>query len=73
VKRNTARHQSTLTDTKRPEAIQDSLRVVRVAEDKKPKVTMFLLKYLERETIDTNLKAQISGAIKYIKEQTSKG
>ena len=47
-------------------------RIVRIAEDKRPKVTMFLLKNLEREIIDTNLKAQISDAIKYIKEQTSK-
>jgi hypothetical protein len=46
-------------------------RIVRIAEDKKPKVTMFLLLYLEREATDANLKAQISDAIKYIKEQTS--
>jgi hypothetical protein len=47
-------------------------RIVRLAEDRKPKVTMFLLTYLEREITDTNLKAQISDAINYIKEQTAK-
>src|SRR5205085_2315656 len=46
-------------------------RIVRLVEDRKPKVTMFLLKYLEREVTDTNLKAQISDAIKYIGEQTA--
>jgi hypothetical protein len=44
--------------------------IVRPAEDRKPKVTMFLLKYLEREISETNLKSQISGVIKYIEEQT---
>jgi hypothetical protein len=47
-------------------------RIVRLAEDRKPKVTMFLLKYLEREITGANLKAQISDAIQYIGEQTSK-
>jgi hypothetical protein len=47
-------------------------RIVRLAEDRKPKVTMFLLTYLEREITDVNLKAQISDAIKYIGEQTLK-
>jgi hypothetical protein len=47
-------------------------RIVRLAEDRKPKVTMFLLTYLEGEITDTNLKGQISDAIKYIKEQSSK-
>jgi hypothetical protein len=47
-------------------------RIVRLAEDRKPKITMFLLKYLEREITDRNLKAQIADAIKYIGEQTAK-
>ena len=45
-------------------------RIVRLVEDRKPKVTMFLLKYLESEVTDTKLKAQISSAIQYIGEQT---
>ena len=47
-------------------------RIVRLAEDREPKVTMFLLTYLEREITDANLKTQISDAIKYVREQTSK-
>src|SRR5215213_9861797 len=35
-------------------------RIIRLAEDRKPEVTMFLLTYLEREITDTNLKSQIS-------------
>ena len=50
----------------------DVPRIIRLAEDKKPKVTLFLLTYLEREITDVNLKAQISDAINYIKEKTSK-
>lgn len=47
-------------------------RIIRLAEDRNPTVTMFLLTNLEREITDKNLQAQISDAIKYIKEQTSK-
>ena len=47
-------------------------RIVRLPEDRKPKVTIFLLTYLEGKVTDANLKSQISDAIRYIKEQTSK-
>ena len=47
-------------------------RIVRSPEDRKPKVTMFLLTYLEANVTDANLKAQISDAINYVREQTSK-
>lgn len=48
-----------------------SPRIVRLAEDRKPKVTLFLLTYLGREVRDANLKTQISEAVRYIKEQTA--
>ena len=46
-------------------------RIVPFAEDRKPKVTMFLLTHLEAGVGDTQLKAQISDTIRYVKEQTS--
>lgn len=46
--------------------------IVRLAEDRKPKVTLFLLTYLQKEVTDANLKAQISETVEYVKEQTSK-
>jgi len=47
-------------------------RIVRLVEDRKPKVTMFLLTYLDREVTDANLKAQISDVIQFIEKQTLK-
>ena len=47
-------------------------RIVRLPEDRKPRVTMFLLTHLEGEVTDPNLKVQISDAIGYIRDQTSK-
>ena len=47
-------------------------RIIQIAEDQKPKVTMFFLTSLEMEVTDMEVKDQISSAIRYIKEQTSK-
>jgi hypothetical protein len=46
--------------------------IVRLPEDRKPMVTMFLLTYLEANVTDANLKVQISDAVSYVREQTSK-
>jgi hypothetical protein len=47
-------------------------KIVRLTENRKPEVTIFLLTYLEGRVKDENLKAQISDVIEFIKEQTSK-
>jgi hypothetical protein len=47
-------------------------RIVTIAEDKNPKVTMFLLRFLQTEVSDAGLKAKIADTIKYIEKQTSK-
>ncbi len=47
-------------------------RIITIAEDKNPKVTMFLLKFLQSEVTDEGLKAKISDTIKYIEKQTAK-
>jgi len=44
-------------------------RIVRLPEDRKPLVTMFLPTYLEANVTDANLKVQISDAISYVREQ----
>jgi hypothetical protein len=46
--------------------------IITIAENKKPKVTMFLLKFLQKEVTDSELKVKISNTIKYIEKQTSK-
>ena len=45
-------------------------KLIRLSENKKPEVTIFLLTYLESRVEDENLKAQISGIIKFVKKQT---
>ncbi len=47
-------------------------RIVSKVEDRKPPVTIFLLRYLEREVSDGKLKVEVAEAIKYIEEQTAK-
>ena len=47
-------------------------RIITIAEDKNPKVTMFLLKVLQRDVMDEGLKVKISDTIKYIEKQIVK-
>ncbi len=47
-------------------------RIITIAEDKNPKITMFLLKFLQKEVTDTEIRTKISDTIKYIEKQTSK-
>lgn len=47
-------------------------RIITITEDKKPKVTMFLLKFLQKEVTDSGLKAKISNTIQYVEKQTAK-
>jgi hypothetical protein len=46
-------------------------RIIKIAADKKPKVTIFLLKCLENEITDPDLKLQVFDVIKYLKDKTS--
>jgi hypothetical protein len=64
-----------------PENIQKYLPTVRdafsapnriqLSENRKPDVTIFLLKHLERKIEGENLKVQISNVIEFVKQQTS--
>jgi hypothetical protein len=47
-------------------------RIIRLAEDREPRVTTFLLASLVREVTDENLRADITQTIKYINIQTAK-
>ena len=70
-------------DLRNPEKLRQILRLVRqsfssshliaVAEDKKPKVTLFFLTCLERETEDPRLRAEISELIKFINDRAADG
>lgn len=45
-------------------------QIVPMVEDRKPKATLFLLRQLEGQVNDPNLKGQISQLIKFIKDKT---
>lgn len=45
--------------------------LISITEDRKPKVTLFLLRHLENETRDARLKEEISQLIKFVKEKTA--
>jgi hypothetical protein len=47
-------------------------RIIRLAEDREPKVTTFLLAHLVGEVADETLKVEITQTIKYVNVQTSK-
>ena len=44
--------------------------LISIADDRKPKVTLFLLRHLENEVKDRGLKAEISQLMNFVKEKT---
>jgi hypothetical protein len=67
-------------DLKNPQKIKMILPLIRscflypnfivIPEDKSPKVTLFLLGYLETVAVDTALKNEISETMKFVKDKT---
>ena len=67
-------------DFKDPRTLRAALRLVRqsfmypnlisIIQDKKPKITLFLLNNLNGNTGDASLKGEISALIKFVKEKT---
>jgi hypothetical protein len=47
-------------------------QIIAIAEDKKPAVTLFLLRYLEANVQDGNLKNEIAQLMGFIKEKTTR-
>lgn len=47
-------------------------QIITIAEDKKPAVTLFLLRYLEANAQDGNLKNEIAQLMGFIKEKTAR-
>ena len=67
-----------LSNTKTVEAclqlIQDSFSyppIISVGVNREPKVTMFLLNYLERNVSDMQMQRNIQETIQYVKQQAS--
>ena len=68
-------------DLQNPRQVKAALRIVRqsftsldlivVPEDKKPKVTLFFLSRLQKETKDPQLRDQISQAIRFINDKVN--
>ena len=68
-------------ELKNPQKIRTSLLLIRksfsfptlisITEDKKPKVTLFLLKHWEGEAKDPELKGEISELINFVKDKTA--
>jgi hypothetical protein len=50
-----------------------SPELISIAEDREPKVTVFLLKHLESEAKDPRLKEELTQLIRYVKEKTAAG
>jgi hypothetical protein len=67
-----------MTDTKIVEGILQVIRdsfsyppIISLGVNKKPKVTMFLLNYLQHNVSDTQTQRDIQEAIEYVKHQTA--